>query len=128
MYAIKKEKCVDVQLDATGGASASSKFPGMIVGGVEYAEKEPAAKALLEACTVGYIGKNEAVYLGRYTQFLVGRSFRRAENIACPECFRAIWTLRVGRENVLRINYRHWDYISLSPRRSSYFRVNHPSE
>ena len=50
MYSAGKEKCVDVQADGTGGASASAKFPGMEVNGVFYEEKEPAAKALLESC------------------------------------------------------------------------------
>jgi hypothetical protein len=68
MYAVEKEKCVDVQLDATGGASASSKFPGMIVGGVEYTEKEPAAKALLEACK-GVKGRMTDVSAGEYMGF-----------------------------------------------------------
>jgi len=68
LYAAEKEKCVDVQLDAAGGASASSKFPGMTVGGVFYAEKEPAAKALLESCK-GVKNRLSDVPVGEYMGF-----------------------------------------------------------
>jgi hypothetical protein len=50
LYEAERAKCVDVQVVSPGGASVSAKFPGMTVGGVCHAEKEPAAKALLEAC------------------------------------------------------------------------------
>jgi hypothetical protein len=48
-YAVQKEKCVEVTT-TNGAASVTAKFPGMTVGDVTHAEKEPAAKALLEAC------------------------------------------------------------------------------
>jgi hypothetical protein len=48
-YAAQKENCVEVTT-LNGSASVSQKFPGMTVGDVTYTEKEPAAKALLEAC------------------------------------------------------------------------------
>jgi hypothetical protein len=44
------EKLTTVQQSIDGAASATAKFAGMVIGGVEYQEKEPAAKALLEAC------------------------------------------------------------------------------
>jgi hypothetical protein len=48
-YAAEKEKCTEITT-VNGAASVTVKFPGMTVDGVVYAEKEPAAKALLEAC------------------------------------------------------------------------------
>ncbi|MCL2775805.1 MAG: helicase [Oscillospiraceae bacterium] len=51
LYNSQSEKLTAVQESMTGGAaSASLKFPGMTVNGVEYKDKEPAAKALLETC------------------------------------------------------------------------------
>jgi len=50
-YTEQNEKLTTVQQSLNGGAaSVSAKFAGMTINGVEYAEKEPAAKALLEAC------------------------------------------------------------------------------
>jgi hypothetical protein len=67
VYAVQKGKCAEVQtLD--GGASASAKFPGMTIKDVEYAEKEPAAKALLDACK-GLKGRNTDVPVGEYMGF-----------------------------------------------------------
>ena len=66
-YAIAKEKCVDIQT-VNGAASVTSKFPGMTVKDVEYAEKEPAAKALLEACK-DVKGRNVDVPIGEYMGF-----------------------------------------------------------
>ncbi|MDR1664768.1 MAG: DEAD/DEAH box helicase family protein, partial [Clostridiales bacterium] len=48
-YSALKEKCVEITT-TEGAASVTTKFPGMILDGVTYTEKEPAAKALLEAC------------------------------------------------------------------------------
>ena len=50
MYAAISEKSMVIQTGMGGAATATAKFAGMTVNGVEYAEKEPAAKALLEAC------------------------------------------------------------------------------
>jgi hypothetical protein len=49
-YAVEHEKTVEIQTTVTGGASASTKFSGMTIDGVTHIEKEPAAKALLDAC------------------------------------------------------------------------------
>ena len=66
-YASEKEKCTEVTM-LDGDASVSTKFPGMTVSGVVYDEKEPAAKALLDACK-GVKGKNADVPVGEYMGF-----------------------------------------------------------
>ena len=76
-YNTQKEKCVEITT-ADGAASVTSKFPGMTLDGVTYAEKEPAAKALLECCksvtdkndkTVGeYMGFNLAIRFDCYSK------------------------------------------------------------
>jgi hypothetical protein len=48
-YKARKEKCVTVTM-TSGAASVTTKFPGMTINGITYAEKEPAGKALIEAC------------------------------------------------------------------------------
>ena len=58
MYAAEKEKCVEIQTGLGGNASASSKFPGMVINGVAHAEKEPASKALLVAACKEVKGRN----------------------------------------------------------------------
>jgi hypothetical protein len=50
VYAAESRKTLDVQTGLNGAASVSTKFPGMVINGVSYDEKEPAAKALLESC------------------------------------------------------------------------------
>jgi len=52
MYTRQNEKLTMEQpvLDGMAAATVTAKFAGMTVGGVEHKEKEPAAKALLEAC------------------------------------------------------------------------------
>ena len=72
-YAIEKEKCVDVQM-GTGGASVSAKFPGMVINGVAYKEKEPASKALLESCK-GVKGRNSEMPVGEYMGFKMSLSY-----------------------------------------------------
>ena len=68
VYGVHKEKTVDLQPSLTGGAvTASAKFPGMTINGVKYTEKEPAAKALLEACK-GLKDKEE-LPIGKYMGF-----------------------------------------------------------
>jgi hypothetical protein len=66
-YAIAKEKCVEV-ITIDGAANVSAKFPGMTIKDVTYTEKEPAAKALLEACK-GVKGRNTDVPVGEYMGF-----------------------------------------------------------
>jgi hypothetical protein len=68
IYAAEKEKCVELQTGLGGAASASSKFPGMIVNGVVHAEKEPASKALLDACKE-VKGRNTEYPVGEYMGF-----------------------------------------------------------
>ena len=67
-HAAQKEKCVSVKTNPTGSASVSAKFPGMIINGAAYSEKEPAAKALIESCK-GIRDKQEALPIGEYMGF-----------------------------------------------------------
>jgi hypothetical protein len=71
-YAAIKEKCVEV-VSADGAASVSAKFPGMTVNGVDYTEKEPAAKALLEACKG--VGDKTDKPVGEYMGFKLSIRF-----------------------------------------------------
>lgn len=66
-YAVEKEKCSEVVM-VNGAASASQKFPGMLINGVTHVEKEPAAKALLDACK-GVKGRNIDTPIGEYMGF-----------------------------------------------------------
>jgi N12 class adenine-specific DNA methylase len=50
LYAVHSEQKTDVQTTMGGAVTVTAKFPGMTINGVVYTEKEPAAKALLEAC------------------------------------------------------------------------------
>lgn len=59
---------MDIQTDLSGNVSASAGFPGMTVNGTLYTEKEPAAKALLDACK-GIIGTKTDVSVGEYMGF-----------------------------------------------------------
>ena len=68
MYAAEKEKCVELQTGLGGAVSASTKFPGMVINGVAHAEKEPASKALLEACKE-VKGRNTEYPVGEYMGF-----------------------------------------------------------
>jgi len=68
IYTAQKGKCVEVQTGDTGSALVSAQFPGMTVDGTAYSEKEPAAKALLEACK-GVKGRNTDVFIGEYMDF-----------------------------------------------------------
>ena len=73
-YTVEKEKCVAVQTSAAGGATVESKFPGMLVNGVHYAEKEPAAKALIDACK-GIVDKKTDTNIGEYMGFKMAIKF-----------------------------------------------------
>ncbi|GHV17133.1 hypothetical protein FACS189425_02740 [Clostridia bacterium] len=66
-YAVEKDKCSEVVI-VNGAASASQKFPGMTIHGVTHVEKEPAAKALLDACK-GVKGRNIDTPIGEYMGF-----------------------------------------------------------
>jgi N12 class adenine-specific DNA methylase len=48
-YVAQKEKCIEV-VTTDGAASVTTKFPGMMIEGVTYTEKETAGKALIESC------------------------------------------------------------------------------
>jgi hypothetical protein len=79
LYAGHKEKCVDLQGDLAGGVSVSAVFPGMTINGVEYHEKEPAAKALLEACK-GITEKGVEYPIGEYMGFKMSVSFQHMQS------------------------------------------------
>jgi hypothetical protein len=66
-YTAEKEKHVEITT-INGAASVSVKFPGMTVNGVSYSEKEPAAKALLDACK-GIKDRNSDLPAGEYMGF-----------------------------------------------------------
>lgn len=66
-YAAEKEKCVEAE-ESDGSASVATKFPGMTINGVEYIEKEPAAKALLDSCK-DIKGKSSDLAVGEYMGF-----------------------------------------------------------
>jgi hypothetical protein len=72
-YAAEKEKCTQVTM-AGGAASVETKFPGMIINGVAYTEKEPAAKALLEACK-GIKGRETELPVGEFMGFRLSLSY-----------------------------------------------------
>jgi hypothetical protein len=66
-YTAEKEKHVEITT-INGAASVSVKFPGMTVNGVSHSEKEPAAKALLDACK-GIKDRNSDLPIGEYMGF-----------------------------------------------------------
>ncbi len=106
MYAILKEKCVDIQTQ-NGATSVSAKFPGMVVKDVEYHEKDPAAKALLEACK-DVKGRNADVPVGEYMGFkmsLLYESFGQQINLHLRGAM--TYKLELGTDalgNISRIN------------------------
>ena len=67
LYAEQKAKTLDVQPNLTGDVSAGAKFPGMTIDGVEYPEKEAAAKALLESCKG--VDSTDSKEIGEYMGF-----------------------------------------------------------
>ena len=69
-YAVEKEKTAQATM-TEGAALVENKFPGMTVNGTFHAEKEPASKALLEACK-GVKGRNTDVAIGEYMGFQMG--------------------------------------------------------
>jgi hypothetical protein len=71
-YTTEKEKTVDIQT-TDGAASVTAKFPGMTIDGVTYTEKEPAGKALLEACKG--ITKTGDKPIGEYMGFKLSLHF-----------------------------------------------------
>jgi hypothetical protein len=72
-YTAEKEKCTEITM-TDGAASVSTKFPGMKINGVFHAEKEPAAKALLEACK-GIKGRETELPVGEFMGFKLSLSY-----------------------------------------------------
>jgi hypothetical protein len=66
-YEAECAKCTGVTTNPAGGVSVGVKFAGITIGGVHYTEKEPAAKALLEACK-GVTDKSDKP-IGEYMGF-----------------------------------------------------------
>jgi len=73
LYKKHKEQAVDIQQTVGGSASVSSKFAGMTICGTRYTEKEPAAKALLEACKT--LGDEPNAQIGEYMGFETSLKF-----------------------------------------------------
>lgn len=71
-YAELKEKSVDIQM-LDGATCVGAKFPSMVIKGVTHTEKEPAAKALLDACS-GIIDNGDK-QIGEYMGFKLSISF-----------------------------------------------------
>jgi hypothetical protein len=71
-YTVEKEKCIEITM-TDGAANVTTKFPGMTVRGVNYSEKEPAGKALIESCK----GLNDKIDrpIGEYMGFKLSLSF-----------------------------------------------------
>jgi hypothetical protein len=72
-YTTEKEKYTEVT-KTDGAASVSAKFPGMTINGVTYTEKEPAAKALLDACK-GIKRREDELPIGDYMGFKLSLSY-----------------------------------------------------
>jgi N12 class adenine-specific DNA methylase/adenine-specific DNA methylase len=72
-YAAEKEKYTEVTM-TNGAASVTTKFPEMTINGVTHTEKEPAAKALLEACK-GIKGRETELPVGEFMGFKLSLSY-----------------------------------------------------
>ncbi|GHU50569.1 hypothetical protein FACS1894127_5980 [Clostridia bacterium] len=72
-YAAEKEK-LSVITVTDGAASVSPKFPGITINGVTHTEKEPAAKALLDACK-GIKGRETELPIGEYMGFKLSLNY-----------------------------------------------------
>jgi hypothetical protein len=72
-YTAEKEKCSEIIM-TNGAASVSTKFPGLTINGVTHYEKEPAAKALLEACK-GIKGRETELPIGDFMGFKLSLSY-----------------------------------------------------
>jgi hypothetical protein len=72
-YTAEKEKCTEITM-TNGAASVTTKFPGMVINGVTHTEKEPAAKALLEACK-GIKGRETELPVGEFMGFKLSLSY-----------------------------------------------------
>jgi hypothetical protein len=66
-YSAQSENLIETQTMLTGESSTTARFAGMTISGVEHKEKEPAAKALLEAFN-SVKGLNDTV-IGSYMGF-----------------------------------------------------------
>ena len=73
LYEKHKENTIDIQQTVGGSASVSAKFAGMTIGNNTYSEKEPAAKALLEACKT--LGESNNPSIGDYMGFEMSLRF-----------------------------------------------------
>lgn len=79
-YEAEKEKCVSVQTSLEGSRAVESKFPGMVINGVTHTEKEPAAKALIEACK-GIVDKKTDTPIGEYMGFKTAIRFESFDSV-----------------------------------------------
>jgi len=67
VYSEQADKLAAVQHTSKGAATATLKFAGMTINGVFHAEKEPAAKALVEACKE--LADKKELAIGSYMGF-----------------------------------------------------------
>jgi hypothetical protein len=68
LYSEQRSKLANTQTHIAGGTTTSATFPGMTINGIVYTEKEPAAKALLEACK-GVSELKSDLSIGEYMGF-----------------------------------------------------------
>jgi N12 class adenine-specific DNA methylase len=107
VYTAEKEKCVDITT-VNGAASVAAKFPGMVINGITYTEKEPAAKALLEACDA-IKSKTTDMAVGEYMGFKLSlryESFGQQINLLIRGAM--TYQIELGTDalgNITRINH-----------------------
>jgi len=106
-YSEVKAKYTDMRI-VSGNASVTSKFAGMTINNITYNEKEPAAKALLEACK-GLTGRDEKWIQGEYMGFELSLQYAGGFDKQVNLLLRRILTYKVdlGTDafgNITRIN------------------------
>lgn len=74
LYEKHYSSTVDVQMQ-DGSASVKAKFAGMVINGETHTEKEPAAKAILDACKD--VKQGETLAIGSYMGFDMSLKFYR---------------------------------------------------
>jgi len=113
VYAREREKTAGAQATLTEGKPAeqtatpfTAKFHGMIINGVEYTEKEPAGKALLEACKKHDLMSDAPI--GKYMGFDMKLSFSSFTKIFSLQlCGTMTYAIDLGMDtfgNITRIN------------------------
>ena len=105
-YNAEKAKELDIQGGVAGAVSVEAKFSDMTINCITYTEKEPAGKALLEACKT--IPAKEEVAIGNYMGFDMSLRFDRYnKNITLTLRGSISYQLELGTDafgNITRIN------------------------